>query len=480
LPLNKSASTVLAPELMISIGLTPIVRDYSWSAHSIRLGAAILFDIGGSKGGSKKESVPLVGQNNKTLKSKPVFTEKSLDKSKPFDIKFNDITINAVGVDGGIEQPATLIIIEQFLSTNMHPMLNYIFFDENSADIPDRYAALSREQVDNFRLRSTNTLTTYYNLLNIIGLRMRKNPEARIIIAGYNSDEKDEKGNMPLSERRAESVAGYLESIWGISPDRMEIKAGSLPPNPSPSDEPDGNEENRRVEITSPNFDITAPVVTSDTLRIVSPPIIRFYPKASSEKEIKSWKITARQNGKLLKEISGQDSPPEKIDWAINREKETIPTVPANVEYKLEAAGSQGKSVSSEPVKIPVEQRSIRQKIDEKTEDKRIDIYSLISFKFDQYQLDRQNSKIVEFIRNNISGKSKVVVTGYTDRFGEAEYNLQLSERRAAEVARELNIPRSNAFGSGENTEIYDNDLPEGRFYSRTVEVRVVTPMKWK
>ncbi len=475
MPLNKSASAVLAPELIFSFGLSPVIKNYSWSAHSIRLGAAILFDIGGHAPAIDKEPTP-------TIEIEPAMTELvNTDKTADSDMPF-EIAIRAVGVDNGTEQPQLLLTIEQFLSAKMHPMLNYVFFDENSFAIPDRYEILSKEKADGFRLDSLNisTLNNYYNLLNIIGLRMRNNPEAKIIISGFNSDNNGEQGNIALSEGRAKSVAGYLNGIWGIPLDRMEIQAGGLPPNPSPSDEQDGNEENRRVEITSPNYNITAPVVTNDTLRIASPQAIRFYSDIASDNEIKSWKISATQNGKLLKAIDGQGSPPDIIDWEIGREKKTIPGSSEVVVYIFEITDSEGNTGISEPGYFPVRQKTIRHKKEENFNDNRIDSYSLISFEFDKYRLGRQNSKIVSFIKDNISDNSEVVVTGYTDRLGEADYNLQLSERRAAEVARQLGIPRSKAFGSGENTEIYDNTLPEGRFFSRSVEVKVITPLKWK
>ena len=68
-------------------------------------------------------------------------------------------------------------------------------------------------------------------------------------------------------------------------------------------------------------------------------------------------------------------------------------------------------------------------------------------------------------------------IVGYSDRLGEAEHNLKLSTERAQNTAKELGVSVDNAQGGGENTELFDNNLPEGRFYSRTVSIVIETPI---
>jgi outer membrane protein OmpA-like peptidoglycan-associated protein len=70
-------------------------------------------------------------------------------------------------------------------------------------------------------------------------------------------------------------------------------------------------------------------------------------------------------------------------------------------------------------------------------------------------------------------------VTGYSDRIGDAAHNRELSARRADEVLRALDIPRGYSAGLGEDRRLFDNELPEGRTYSRTVLIRVETPVEY-
>jgi len=72
-----------------------------------------------------------------------------------------------------------------------------------------------------------------------------------------------------------------------------------------------------------------------------------------------------------------------------------------------------------------------------------------------------------------------IEVAGHTDSTGTAEYNQQLSERRARAVAaylvtREVRRDRIIEVGEGENRPIASNDTAEGRQLNRRVELTLV------
>lgn len=73
---------------------------------------------------------------------------------------------------------------------------------------------------------------------------------------------------------------------------------------------------------------------------------------------------------------------------------------------------------------------------------------------------------------------AKVRVVGYTDSIGEADYNLDLSKRRAKAVADLLvkeGVPAENvtSLGMGENNPIGDNKTSAGRAANRRVELEI-------
>ena len=90
---------------------------------------------------------------------------------------------------------------------------------------------------------------------------------------------------------------------------------------------------------------------------------------------------------------------------------------------------------------------------------------------------------IKNFVVNSISDSSKVMITGSTDKLGEKDYNLKLSKARAENTySYIMNLKPKAEFeeikGIGDSKLLYDNDLPEGRFYCRTVLIEVSTPVK--
>ena len=89
-----------------------------------------------------------------------------------------------------------------------------------------------------------------------------------------------------------------------------------------------------------------------------------------------------------------------------------------------------------------------------------------------------------EAIAQSIAGLKHyaIEVTGYTDKVGDRQYNLQLSRRRADSVVRYLTengkIPlvRIHTLGYGEDMPAADNKSRDGRKQNRRVEVKVLAP----
>lgn len=113
------------------------------------------------------------------------------------------------------------------------------------------------------------------------------------------------------------------------------------------------------------------------------------------------------------------------------------------------------------------------------TETVRIDLK--VQFPNDSAEVSEQYlneiGQVADFL-NSYSG-TNVDVKGYTDSRGSADYNQQLSEKRAQAVANILvekfgiDASRVEATGLGENDPIADNDSAEGRAKNRRVVAEV-------
>lgn len=107
--------------------------------------------------------------------------------------------------------------------------------------------------------------------------------------------------------------------------------------------------------------------------------------------------------------------------------------------------------------------------------------YALVQFAIDSPELTPMNERVIrDFIAPDIGKDATVSVTGYTDVVGLETRNADLSRQRAENVAKVIRkvVPKKRKIqvsvrGVGEDYPLYDNLLPEGRFFNRTVIVTI-------
>ena len=93
---------------------------------------------------------------------------------------------------------------------------------------------------------------TLQNVADVI----KKYPNASILIEGYTDSKGSDSYNLRLSQRRADSVKNWLVKKGGINGKNISTKgwgeANPVAPNENPdgSDNTEGRQKNRRVEIT--------------------------------------------------------------------------------------------------------------------------------------------------------------------------------------------------------------------------------------
>ncbi len=413
-----------------------------------------------------------------------------------------DVSVTAVGVESnGTEKPIVQVRFEEFLAQRYVPLLNYIFFEEQAFALPPRYKRLNNEGVQKFdidKLYKSGTLDIYYHVLNIVGKRMAQYPDAVLTITGCNADITSETGNTALSEQRAATVRRYLLDTWKIAENRLVMKARDLSEQPSmPKTEQDKIEENRRVELASTVREILDPVLLSDTVRTANPPIVRFKPRARTDKAVLDWTLLINYHDEEVRRFSSESSLelsgdslkavqnqapqplPRSVDWQILRENESLMRIPGPLQFILTASDVSGNSGVGYGT-IPVEQLTLRKKRREYRNDREFEQFSLILFQFNRAEIGERNQNIIDFMKERIKPSSKLSIAGYTDRTGDATYNRNLSKQRATELARLLGSSTNAAQGFGEDQLLYPNDFPEGRFYCRTVNVSIETPVKYE
>lgn len=397
--------------------------------------------------------------------------------AKPASFK-SLIEVYGISRDGKKEKNPT-VYIEEFETEEAFPLLPYVFFKTNSPDlkITDLNLLNSNSVVSfNEQKLNWNTLDIYKDILNIIGRRLVDNPRATINLTGCNSNFGSEENNLELSKSRAEQVKDYFVNVWKIDSKRINVNAQNLPSNPSRANVLDGQKENQRVEISSDSYNIIKPVTLKSVTIQANPPIIEMIPQISRTVELASWEIDVKQDDNELRKFEGVDVP-QNIKWTV--EQEPMPELDTPINFTLTGKDIYGAKTFSE-TNVNIEQITLKKKRENLLEDKIIEKYSLIIFDFDKSQITEQHKVSLKTIKEHIKPNSKVTITGYTDRIGDAQYNRDLAQRRAFEVQNVLNVPAENLTikGVGNDIKIYENDTPQGRNYSRTVQIIIETPIK--
>ena len=441
----------------------------TWNNTTLRVGAALKFGRGRKIEPPKEEVAPL-----------PVVAAIA-------DPEFT-FTVNS---------PANVPVDRRVRET--FPIRNYVFFDLNSTEIPDRYVMITKDQTKDFREdrmetftpkhltgRSDRQMTVYYNILNVLGDRMGRNPEAVVRLTGASMEGKDDGLAM------AGSVKKYLVDVWAIAPARINTE-GRIKPR-IPSEQPGGTKElellregDHRVSIWSESPAIMAEYQTGPDVPMKS---VEFYAtqqappdsylsfnNKGAESAFKSWSVeVSDENGKV------QNFGPYTQD-EVSIPGKTILGDRAEGNYKVKMLGTtkSGKVLTKE---VPV--HMVLWTVPEREEGMR---YSVI-FEFnDSKAIDVYKKYLTEVVTPKIPKDGNVIIHGHTDIIGDPASNQKLSLARANEVKSIMESAVSKAgrtdvkfeaYGYGEDQALapFDNKYPEERFYNRSVIIDLIPAKK--
>ncbi|GAC1594472.1 MAG: hypothetical protein NVS3B19_16980 [Ginsengibacter sp.] len=374
------------------------------------------------------------------------------------------------------------------------PLRNSVFFDMGSTKIPERYIMLDKQGAMSFKEqqlqesqpgnlnngRSARQMAVYHNILNILGDRLRSNPQSSITLTG-SSDKDPAQGKV-----MAENVKSYLVNNFGISPTRISTQGRDKPV--IPSELPGVSRElallkegDRRVDIESNSSEMLMQVggVSSPFLKPVQITSVQqdpldshvIFTVDSAASQLKSWKVDMTdEQGNV------QHYGPYNADQA---------SVPGNTilgtndqgNYKIMMTGEtlSGKMVSKES------SVSLMKRSDLKQEGLR---YSIL-FDFDKSKtINSYERFLTDVVAPLISDNGTVIIHGHTDIIGEEYHNMVLSQQRAQStvaILKNATAGKTNVkyevygFGEDQNAAPFENKTPEERFYNRTVIIDIIS-----
>ncbi len=494
IPLNPQETFFFAPEVWYAQNLTPMLTSWVdekgigsqtqgnfWNAGYLRFGASVRY----------------------SPEAPRIFLPPALVRTA--QTKQLAINIAPVAIDTtGAESPLLRLTLEEVASRQMHPLLPIIFFDKAADVMPARYLRLQTQQTSGFteeKLARLGSVEMYYHALNILGKRMKAHPQAMVRLVGMLGNDEQEQG-IELATRRAEAVMMYLRDVWRIQPERMSIEARIKPDKPTvflkqgadkfgaekQSAEALASEENRRVEWSSDDWEIMKPLVFADTLREANPPTILFNLRADTKRPIKQWMLTLEQSKRLIRRSSDVGAPPEELVWSPAREQGSIPRTEDVVRCNFDFTEESGEGATA-TISFPVEQITIAERKRRGESVRTLDVYRILNTDNTSAALPAQQEQLFRLIAAQpFYARGTVTATGYNDKafdtYGNPARNLALALDRARAVSRALaniitagrHIPTAIPKARGGKSSIYNESLPEGRMYSRMVEIRVDTP----
>ena len=100
----------------------------------------------------------------------------------------------------------------------------------------------------NFEFDSAQLTPNAQNVLNGVAERLVNNPDVRVSIEGHTDSRGSDQYNKDLSQRRAESVATYLNQR-GVEANRMRAVGYGEERPVATNDTEEGRFQNRRVEL---------------------------------------------------------------------------------------------------------------------------------------------------------------------------------------------------------------------------------------
>ncbi|MDZ7774938.1 MAG: OmpA family protein [Bacteroidales bacterium] len=436
----------------------------SWNLTTVRAGLALKF-----------------GRGSKIAAKEEVYVPPAVAVVAEPDVTF--------AVNAPENVPAERRVRETF------PLRNYVFFNEGSAEIPNRYVLLRKNQVDDFSEdqlevfspkeltgRSKRQMTVYYNVLNILGDRMVEYPNTSVTLTGSSRE------GVQDGKAMAESTKKYLVDVFEIAPARIQTE-GSLKPE-TPSEQQGGRlelallrEEDRRVSITSGSPELLmefhsgsdVPLKPVEINVVQEAPVDSYttFNVAGADTAFTSWSMEVEDNqGKVQK------------FGPYTRESVSIPgktilgTSPEG-NYKITMVG---QTESGKQIRKQTTANLVLWTPPETEEMMR---YSVI-YEFNNSEAIAMYEKyLTEVVTPKVPENGSVIIHGHTDIIGGEDINLKLSTARANDVKAimEKALAKTNrtdvkfevhGFGEDENLAPFNNKFPEERFYNRTVIIDII------
>ncbi len=415
---------ILSPTISFNYGLTNVVQDVDWKAHSVNLGINLAYHIPEN---TPKIEEPVI----------PVLPKLTLPKQ---DIKLNLETIVYNSENNQIDESLPIEIpVKTTEIIKSEPIIPIVFFNKNSSDIIAGYDS---------------------NLLEYI----KQNNQKLKVEIGLRFDEKDE-----IAEARKKAIQKFLTKN-SISIRELDFKIIK------------SKKKERYKEVEAENsFAKFYRKDTKNKFQSVEKEISKYNEiipqKISVKSKVKS--STQNYNFKLIYEIAKQKFSSPDTNLTIKLDENNLSWknfLPKKTELKIHSILSETiqkskkenklsfsvipKAISYEKYINSVPQNSFR-------EEYVIGFFDFDEAKFSSIYID------INAINKHLENGGKAEIIAYTDSFGTIDYNDDLGLKRAL-VAKKLFKHTENISISFEKSVPQKDTTPYSRMKNRKAILRIL------
>ncbi len=430
--LQISNRTLFSQSLMFDWNFRDVTSDAKWKTYAVRLDLGYRFSL------RQTEPKPIIEPPPPPPPPIEIIAE------EPPPIPTYQMRIKNVN--------AELHTGNELLSTA--PLVNAVFFSNNSAELHGNYNKTTIEGKDLF---TSDALALHDYLFPRIADIIKRNPNATIVLEAATSGASNEPAGMQLARARAEAVKNKLVE-FGINSSRITVTPRIAPRIASNQDFPEGIQENQRVDIILQNAPLQEYVDIQKYSEIVGKIELNInfenYPDGTIAEIHNSFDdnvVRASRAG----------------DFAINiNERIENDTKTFSFHNKLKIG--EDEYVEESVINVDELKRSV---IDLNLSN----FNAILRFDYNSSTLSEENKGLLRQLAEKLPEGATIQILGSADALGSEERNIQLSRERASNTELFIKSVSGNKFKfeTGISTEKFSDDTPQGRFLNRSIRIKV-------
>jgi len=430
--LQVSNKSLFSQQIMFDWNFSNFTNDAKWKSLVIRIDLGYRFSLRQSEEKPQIEIPP------------PPLPPIEIIAEEPPPTPIYDLKIKSARFE--------LLTGNELLATA--PLVNSVFFSNNSSILLDNYLTTSIAEQDLF---TGQALTLHNYLLPRIADIIKRNPNSSIVLEASTSGSISEPAGTQLARARAETVKPKLISL-GINESNITINPRISPRFPSNQDFSEGIQENQRVDIILHNAPLQEYVEIQKYTELVGQVDVSIelhnYPHGTTAEIHNSFNNSVIEINK-----SGEYT----IDF-----NERIENDSKNIIFQCKLKVDGKEMIEEYMIDLSDLNRTVI--------DLNLNYFNaILRFDYNSSALSDENKGLLKQLAEKLVTGATIQILGSADALGSEERNIQLSRERATNTEQYIKSVSGNKFKfeTGISTDKFSEETPQGRFLNRSIRIKV-------